>query len=112
MNKKAVIYLRSARQSDKAIERQRQACAKEAKPLGLAIVREFIDNGASGETMDRFGLRAMLDYLVDPGADVVIVPGISRLARNLHMSRAIASQIEASGAAIVIAGHLKGQASR
>jgi DNA invertase Pin-like site-specific DNA recombinase len=112
MNKKAVTYLRVARHSDKAIEQQRQACAQEAKSLGLTIMREFVDIGASGQTMERVGLRAMLDYLIEPGADVLIVPGIPRLARNLHMSRAIASQIEASGAVLVLAGHLKVQDGR
>jgi DNA invertase Pin-like site-specific DNA recombinase len=73
--------------------------------LGAIVAHEFVDNGAAGNTIDRLGLRAMLDYLIEPGADLVIVADHSRLARNMHLDYALAEQIVASGASISVVGH-------
>ena len=94
--KRAVSYLRvstreqaqrGGREEGFSIPAQRAANKRKAKTIGAAIVKEFVERGASGTSTRRPALRAMLRYLEEAIADgetvdYVIVHKLDRLARN------------------------------
>ncbi|NJS14846.1 MAG: recombinase family protein, partial [Sphingopyxis sp.] len=80
---KAVIYCRvsSLKQSvdGDGLESQRARCEEFARRRGYEVVSVFRDE-ASGSTVSRKGMKAMLDFLKSkrPGQHIVIIDDISR----------------------------------
>jgi len=54
-----------------------------AHSRGWEVVAEFIDAGVSGSTIDRSGLRALLQAAEERAFDVVLVHELSRLSRSV-----------------------------
>lgn len=81
--RRAVLYLRSARDDEPAsnIQRQRTACHAFARAHGLVVSREYVDVG-SGVNDQRPGLTRLLDDLEQSDASVVIVWDMARLGRD------------------------------
>ena len=108
----AVIYLRvsSARQATVggseegfSIPAQREITSRTAHGLGAYVVKEFIDAGASGTSIDRPALQNMLSYITENSVDYVVVHKVDRLARNRAHDSTIATAIVEAGAKLVSA---------
>ena len=108
----AVIYLRvsSARQATVggseegfSIPAQREITSRTAHGLGAYVVKEFIDAGASGTSIDRPALQNMLSYITENSVDYVVVHKVDRLARNRAHDSTIATTIAEAGAKLVSA---------
>lgn len=93
--KRAVSYLRvstrdqahrGGREEGFSIPAQREANKKKAGALGAMVVKEFVEPGASGTSLNRPKLQEMLNYLETehPNIDYIIVHKIDRLARNRY----------------------------
>ncbi|WP_375294991.1 recombinase family protein [Brevibacterium sp.] len=91
--KRAVSYLRvstreqahrGGREEGFSIPAQREANKQKAGALGAKVVKEFVEPGASGTSLNRPGLKEMLRYLEQEHAriDYIIVHKLDRLARN------------------------------
>ena len=91
--KRAVTYLRvstreqaqrGGRDEGFSIPAQREANKKKVQSLGALIVKEFVDPGESGTSINRPGLKEMIAYLREEGdnIDYLVVHKIDRLARN------------------------------
>ena len=91
--KRAVSYLRvstreqaerGGREEGFSIPAQRDANKKKATSMGAMVVKEFVERGVSGTTINRPALQAMLKYLEEEhiSIDYVIVHKVDRLART------------------------------
>jgi len=82
----AVSYIRvaSADSDDAAVpvERQRAQIALAAERLGLRLAEEFVDVGHSGMSMDRPGLRHLLDHVTHRQVGYCVVAAADRLSRD------------------------------
>jgi site-specific DNA recombinase len=109
----AVIYLRvsttrQARSGGEAegysIPAQREACRRKADDLGVTVLDEYVDAGASARSADRPALQALLTRLHEKrDVGYVIIHKIDRLARNRIDDVEIGLSIHAAGAALVSA---------
>lgn len=106
----AVIYLRvsTTEQAHKgglsegfSIPAQRDMSTRAAHRMGAFVVKEFIDSGRSGTSVNRPGLQRMLEYIEEPRVDYVIVHKLDRLARNRADDSDINARIQRSGATLV-----------
>ena len=99
---KAVIYCRvsSLKQSvdGDGLESQRARCEEFAHRRGYEVVSVFRDE-ASGSTVSRKGMKAMVDFLKSkrPRQHIVIIDDISRLARGLEAHYALRRQLKNAG---------------
>ena len=83
-NRRILAYVRVASQEQgqpSSMERQADCCALYAHRFGLSVTRIFQDRGVSGMTLERPGLKALMDA-IRPG-DVVVVEDLDRLSRRL-----------------------------
>jgi DNA invertase Pin-like site-specific DNA recombinase len=103
----AVLYLRVAsadkQDQDGGLARQREVCIREAERLGVTITGEYVDAGASGNSMNRSGLRGLLRRLAKRPVRYVIVRDHARLARNPVVDAAIRQRLDQAGARLVSA---------
>jgi DNA invertase Pin-like site-specific DNA recombinase len=106
-HRSAVLYLRvaSADQQDQrlGISEQREACTREAERLGAVITGEYVDIGASGNRINRSGLRGLLRRIAERPVRYVIVRDRGRLARNPVDDAAITKHLDQAGASLVSA---------
>lgn len=100
--KKAAIYVRVSTdmQAEKgySIDTQLEACRKAARELGANSIQEFVDDGYSGEYIDRPAMEQLRKGVKAKEFDIVIVYDPDRLARNLAHQLIITEEIEQSGA--------------
>ena len=86
---KVAVYCRvaSADQVDAhAIESQRESLNVFAKKQGFQVAAEYLDNGYSGNSLDRPGFSQMEAYIAEGKIDTIILRCIDRIARD-HMLR-------------------------
>lgn len=81
-----------------SIETQLEACRKMAAALGATTVLEFIDDGYSGEFIDRPAMERLRTAISKKSIHTVIVYDPDRLARKLAHQLIITDEIEKSGA--------------
>lgn len=91
---KAFSYLRVSDSSQIAgdgFPRQREAIARHAKTDGIEIIREFTEEGKSGETAwsSRPAFQEMVSAILDNGVRVIVVENLTRLARAYVIQDAI-----------------------
>ena len=81
---RVAIYARysSELQSARSIEDQVALCRDRADAEGWAIVETFTDYALSGATMERPGLRALVDSARSDEIDLVLTEGLDRLSRD------------------------------
>jgi site-specific DNA recombinase len=84
-----------------SLEAQVDRCSKCAEGLGLEVVKVFQDDGYSGGTMNRPGLRQLLDTVVRRGVDVVVIAEDSRLSRDEADAHFIRKTMRRSGVRLV-----------
>jgi site-specific DNA recombinase len=76
-----------------SIEAQLNEMRAYAAQRGWKVVAEFVDAGISGSTMDRPGLRALLEAAQARQFDVVLVHELSRLSRSVFDTFEIFEQL-------------------
>lgn len=91
---KAFSYLRVSDTSQVAgdgFPRQREAINRHAKLAGISIVREFAEEGKSGETAwaERPAFQDMVSAILDNGVRTIVVENLTRLARAYVIQDAI-----------------------
>lgn len=98
----AAIYVRVStdQQAEKgySIDTQLEACRKYALELGAASIEEFVDDGYSGEFIDRPALTKLREKLTKGQFDVVIAYAPDRLARKTIHLLIISEEIDKAGA--------------
>ncbi len=98
----AAIYVRVStdQQAEKgySIDTQLEACRKYAYELGATNIEEFVDDGYSGEFIDRPALSNMREKLTRKQFDVVIAYAPDRLARKTIHLLIISEEINKAGA--------------
>jgi DNA invertase Pin-like site-specific DNA recombinase len=103
----AVSYIRVASTtSDEAareVERQRAQIALAAGRLGLRMADEFVDIGHSGMSMDRPGLRRLLDHVTAHQVGYCVVATRDRLSEDPEHMADIDEALDDALVAIVIA---------
>jgi DNA invertase Pin-like site-specific DNA recombinase len=104
---RAVIYLRTATREpggETAISRQREACERKARELGADVAGVFADQGGSGRTLDRPGLRDLLFELAWHGhIQYVIAANYDRIGRDYLDVARVTAVIERAKAQLVSA---------
>lgn len=100
------IYARvsTADQAEKgySLDDQLLTCREQIGRLGLrGAVEEFVDDGYSGEYLDRPELDRLRDYLQAKKITHVITHDPDRLSRNLTNQLVLADEIESAGAALI-----------
>lgn len=81
-----------------SLQDQASQCRKKLLSLGLSNIQEYIDDGYSGEFLDRPALSRLRDDLRAKRIKMVIVYDPDRLSRNLTNQLIIADEIEKYGA--------------
>ena len=98
----AAIYVRVStdQQAEKgySIDTQLEACRKYAIELGADNIDEFVDDGYSGEFIDRPALTNLRERLGKKEFQVVIAYAPDRLSRNTIHLLIISQEIEKAGA--------------
>jgi site-specific DNA recombinase len=101
----AALYIRvsTADQAEKgySLETQLSENRQKASELGATSFVEFIDDGYSGEYIDRPALSQLRDGLERKEFDMVVIYDPDRLARNLAHQLIITDEIEKSGAKLL-----------
>lgn len=77
---RAIAYIRVST-SNQEVLRQTEKVKDFCRTQDMEIVEEITDFGISGATMDRAGLKRLLDVNKDT-ADVIVISELSRLSRN------------------------------
>ena len=111
----AVSYIRvaSADSDDtaRAVERQRAQIALAAERMGLRMAEEFTDVGYSGMSMDRPGLRRLLDHVNTHQVGYCVVASRDRLSENPEDAADIDEALDDALVAIVVAADHIGPAA-
>jgi len=81
-----------------SLEDQRQACLKHLLEMGFADIEEYIDDGYSGEFLERPGLERLRSSIQTGKIDYIAIYDPDRLSRNLTNQLILADEIEKSGA--------------
>ena len=88
---RTIIYARysSDLQSASSIEDQIAFCRDRASAEGWSVLETFTDHALSGATMNRPGLRALMDAARAGRIDVVLTEALDRLSRDQEDTAAI-----------------------
>lgn len=82
----AASYIRVAptttHEAERQVEQQRAQIARAADRLGLRMADEFMDVGSSGMSMDRPGLRRLLDHVAAQQVGYCVVATSDRLSED------------------------------
>lgn len=104
---RAAIYTRVSTDeqagSGYGLDVQKQQATQYAGAFGLEVVAEFSDPGISGTKgiKDRPGIAAAIEAARRGEYDVLIIPGIDRLARLASLLLSLWDELERAGVAIV-----------
>lgn len=102
---KAAIYARvsTAEQAEKgySLDTQLEACRHRAGELGVTDTEEFVDDGYSGEFIERPAFDRLRGRLASKEFAHVIVYDPDRLARNLAHQLIVTEEMEKAGAELV-----------
>ena len=101
MTKQVAVYARVAVcATEDQLLSQIKACRKYTEDRGWTVVAEVTDNGMSGATLDRAGLKH-IRYLARAGEiDAVVVYSLDRLAREVSLVHLLEEELEKRGAEI------------
>lgn len=81
-----------------SLEDQRQACINHLIKMGLFEIEEYIDDGYSGEFLERPGLERLRNNLKSRQINYIAIYDPDRLSRNLTNQLILADEVEKSGA--------------
>lgn len=80
-----------------SIETQNEANRKYASKHSFEVVRDFVDSGISGSTLDRPALSELREFVKSGQADLVIAYDLDRLSRNLAHLMVLLDEFEKLG---------------
>lgn len=80
---RAALYCRSAVYDDERILKQLEKGWEFTRQMNLSVEAEYIDNGVSARTENRFGLNQLMHDANSDSFNVVIATDISRLSRSV-----------------------------
>src|SRR4029453_1028027 len=98
---RAALYARCST-PDQRLDSQLDALRSYAQGRGLEVVAEHMDRGASGASVRRPALDAMLRDARRGAFDVLVIVKLDRLARSVRHLVAIAADLEALGVDLVV----------
>ncbi len=105
--KGAAIYCRVAHASDitddSAIKMQRHALRAFAKCEGLAVYKEYRDNGYGGNTLTRPAFAEMETDINAGKIETIIVSNISRIARDIILCQDWINKMDKKGVKVIAA---------
>jgi site-specific DNA recombinase len=109
-SKYAAIYVRVSTEDQGkgySIPTQKEACQKLAACEEYAVPESYvlIDEGVSGSTLDRAGLRTLRDLVHTKAVAAVVVHDPDRLSRNLGHQLLLAEEFERAGVKLLIVSH-------
>jgi site-specific DNA recombinase len=109
-NRYAAIYARVSTEDQGkgfSIPTQKEACQKLAAHEGYTVPEGhvLIDEGISGTTMDRPGLRKLRDLVAAQAITAIIVYDPDRLSRNLGHQLLLAEEMERAAVKLLIVSH-------
>ena len=93
MKDKCAIYVRLSREDEdkyygvnnsKSIENQIRILSDYAKGKGFEIYKIYIDDGVSGATLKRKGLKELFRDMYSKKFNILLIKDLSRLGRSLH----------------------------
>ncbi|TAN61475.1 MAG: recombinase family protein [Magnetospirillum sp.] len=90
---RAAIYARNSsdRQSENSIEDQVRLCRELAERHGLEVTKTYTDYALSGASMNRPGLKALIEDSQARAFEVVISEALDRLSRDRNTPPAFTS---------------------
>lgn len=98
---RAAIYLRVSTEEQAlhgySLADQREACRKRAQALGAREILEFADEGHSGATLERPGLTALREAIMQGRIDCVVIRDPDRLSRRLAHQLILTEELERAG---------------
>ncbi len=100
-DKRTALYLRSAAESDKAINSQRERCRDFADRSGWTLVAEYIDNGFASSLVERPGMSDLMSSIRQGLIDCVVVDDFARISRNHVDVRTFEDFCEQTGVAVI-----------
>lgn len=80
---KCIGYVRTAEESDFAVENQIRSIKYYANSNNLDVINIFIDNGYAGTNFKRPGFKQMQSYINNNNVDILLVKSIDRISRNI-----------------------------
>ncbi|MGE0108769.1 MAG: recombinase family protein [Bdellovibrionales bacterium] len=104
----AIIYCRTAStigsRPDQAALEQEKLCRDFAETEGYEVTNVFFDLGVSGNSKDRHGFQALLNFLRQrPKPVTVLVSSVDRIARDLGVLQELVDKLTDMGAPLTIA---------
>lgn len=101
-----IIYTRTVRneQGTQATDVQERACRQYAEAQGWTVSKVYTDVGASGATLDRPGLQALLAAIRANVGCTLLVTSVDRLARHLHLFLMLESLFNQHRVNVIITG--------
>lgn len=94
----AIIYCRTAssigNRPDQAALEQEKLCREFAEKEGFEVTNVFFDLGVSGNSKDRHGFQALLNFLRQrPKPVAVLVSSVDRIARDLGVLQELVDKL-------------------
>jgi DNA invertase Pin-like site-specific DNA recombinase len=104
---RAVLHIRVSTDKQAAdghgLDAQRTRLAQYATQRSLDVVATIADEGISGTTLDRDGMRRVLELVETGEVDAVVVTKADRISRNVRDLLNLSATLEAHGVALVTA---------
>lgn len=94
--KRVAIYARvstSEQERQQTVQMQLERLTKAIEERGWQLVEKYVDNGYSGELLERPALDLLLDEIEKKHIEVVLVTDPDRLARNFVVQKFLEKQI-------------------
>lgn len=102
--KRCLIYARVSTNKDQRVEVQLDALREYANRRGFAVAKEISDQGQSGATDNREGLKQLLQLIRSRQIDVLIVAKLDRLFRSLKHMINLIEEMEELGVEFISTG--------
>lgn len=104
---RAVLYTRVSTEKQAehghSLDAQQNRLTAFATQRKLTVVAVVADEGVSGSTMERHGMRLVLDLVRERRVDAVVVTKADRISRNVRDLLNLSAALESEGVALVTA---------
>ena len=100
--KKTALYIRSAVEDNDKVKLQEKILGDYSVKHGYNHIQLYVDNGASGNTLDRPALNRLNTDIEAGNIDAVIVEDVSRISRNLVQSSKWINFVQQKGISVII----------
>lgn len=98
---RAAIYTRVSTEEQAlhgfSLANQREECRQRAQALGAVAIMEFTDEGLTGKSLERPGLKALREAVYARDVDLIVILDPDRLSRRLAHQLLITEEIEKAG---------------